>query len=88
MACVALHPKVAQLEADLGNVAQVLRVSIVTPTGRQLAKQLGVSEVPTFIVLNSTNTETWRGTTVPPTGVINGSTGSTDSDEGPTTSEL
>jgi thiol-disulfide isomerase/thioredoxin len=65
MACVALHPQVAQLEADLGRKAQVLRVSIVTATGRELANELGVTEVPSFIVLDRDNHETWRGVSVP-----------------------
>jgi hypothetical protein len=70
MACVALHPKVAQLEADLGPNAQVLRVSIVTPTGRKLANEHNVNEVPTFLVLNSDEQETWRGTTTPSVDVV------------------
>ncbi len=65
MACVALHPKVAQLEADLGTNAEVLRVSIVTPTGRKLASELNISEVPNFVVLNKHEHEIWRGDSVP-----------------------
>ena len=65
MACVAQHPRVAQLEADLGADATVLRVSIVTPTGRKLAHELGVADVPNFIVIDRGGREAWRGATVP-----------------------
>jgi hypothetical protein len=67
MACVALHPQVAQLEADLGTNAEVLRVSIVTPIGRKLASELSVAEVPSFVVLDDQGNETWRGSRVPQT---------------------
>jgi hypothetical protein len=67
---VALHPQVAQLEADLGERAQVLRVSIVTATGRKLAGELGVHEVPSFVVVDGGATERWRGTSVPTVAVV------------------
>jgi hypothetical protein len=60
-----LHPQVAQLEADLGSNAQVLRVSVATATGRILMHDNGINEIPAFIVLSANNTETWRGTSVP-----------------------
>jgi hypothetical protein len=70
MACVALHPLVDQLEVDLGKRAEVLRVSLLTPVGRQLAAQHNVTEAPTFIVLNANGTETARSNYVPTIAVV------------------
>jgi hypothetical protein len=60
-----MHPLVDQLEADLDGKAQVLRVSIMSPTGRNLANQHNVTDVPTFVVLDENSTQKWRGNSVP-----------------------
>jgi hypothetical protein len=70
MACVALHPIVDQLEADLGKRAEVLRVSIFTTTGRKVMTDLNVSAVPTFVVLDGKAKEVWRGESVPSIGQV------------------
>ena len=40
------------LERDLGEQAQVLRVSVTDPTGGKLAQRYGVRSVPTFVLLD------------------------------------
>jgi hypothetical protein len=62
---VALHPLVDQLQADLGNRAEVLRVSIFTTTGRKVMNDMNVASVPSFVILDGTSVETWRGESVP-----------------------
>jgi hypothetical protein len=62
---VALHPLVDQLQADLGNRAKVLRVSIFTTTGRKVMNDMNVASVPSFVILDGTSVETWRGESVP-----------------------
>ncbi len=60
-----MHPLVDQLEADLGDNAKVLRVSIATATGRKLMSEMAVVSVPQFVVLDHNSTEQWRGDSVP-----------------------
>jgi thioredoxin-related protein len=43
---------VSRLERDLKGQAQVLRLSIGSPVGRQLAVQYGVRGVPTFLLFD------------------------------------
>jgi thioredoxin-related protein len=43
---------VSRLEHDLEGQAQVLRLSIGSPVGRQLAVQYGVRGVPTFFLFD------------------------------------
>jgi thioredoxin-related protein len=43
---------VSRLERDLEGQAQVLRLSVGSPVGRQLAAQYGVRGVPTFLLFD------------------------------------
>jgi hypothetical protein len=67
MACIAEKPAVQKLEADLGDRANVLRVSINTAFGRQLMERFDVSSTPTFVLFDRQGSEIWRGTHAPNT---------------------
>ena len=47
-------PVVDRLEQDLEGQAQVLRLSIWSTLGRQMAARYGVRGVPTFLLFNGT----------------------------------
>lgn len=50
--CLVSKPKVDQMERDLGDRAELLRLNVKSGPGRQLAGLWGVSGVPTFVVLD------------------------------------
>ena len=54
-----------RLEADLGQRANVLRVSIHTDLGRQLGQRYWFQYTPTFIVFDGSGHEQYRGPGVP-----------------------
>jgi len=57
---MALTPLVERLEADLGNRATVLRVSIHTDLGKALGQRYAVEDVPLFILFDEQGKETRR----------------------------
>ena len=65
MGCMALKPLVARLEADLGNRAAVLRVSIHTDLGKALGQRYTVEDVPLFILFDGQGKETKRSHMAP-----------------------
>ena len=54
--CLTSKPKVAQLERDLHDVAQVLKLNVKDPVNQSLASEWGVRGVPTFFVLDPDGT--------------------------------
>ncbi|MBC7225674.1 MAG: thioredoxin family protein [Thermoflexales bacterium] len=45
-------PAVDRLEKELGGTAKVLRIDVMSQAGLTLAREYGVSAVPTFIVFD------------------------------------
>lgn len=62
---MALKPLVERLEADLGNRATVLRVSIHTDLGKALGQRYTVEDVPLFILFDGQGKEVKRIRTAP-----------------------
>lgn len=50
--CLTSKPKVAQLERELQDFAQVLKLNVKDPVNQTLANQMGVSGIPTFFVID------------------------------------
>lgn len=57
---MALKPLVERLETNLGQRANVLRVSIHTDVGRALGQRYTVEDVPLFILFDGQGNETRR----------------------------
>ena len=72
MACVALKPITEQLEANLGNRANVLRVSIHTDLGRRLGQRYAFETTPLFILFDAKGSERWRGPMTPSADAVLG----------------
>ncbi len=62
---MAQKPVSDQLEADLGERANMLRVSIHTDLGQQLGAQYNFESTPLFVVLDAKGSEIWRGNRAP-----------------------
>ncbi len=62
---MAQKPVSDQLEADLGDRAVMLRVSIHNLLGQQLGERYHFESTPLFVVLNSQGREVWRGSRAP-----------------------
>ena len=53
MPCLMVKPVVDGLEKDLEGRADVVRLSILTDLGREVATRYGVRAVPTFLIFDS-----------------------------------
>jgi hypothetical protein len=62
---LAQEPAAQRLEDRLGERADVLRVSIHTAVGGQLAERYAFEFTPLFVVLDGAGGEIWRGSSVP-----------------------
>ncbi len=62
---MALKPITEQLEANLGNRANVLRVSIHTELGKRLGERYAFETTPLFILFDAQGRQKWRGPMVP-----------------------
>jgi hypothetical protein len=60
------------IERDVRGRAHVVRVNILSDTGREMRARYGVQYVPTFIVLDSAGREVWRDQGFPNKGEITG----------------
>ena len=61
LGCVAMKPSVDRVEREWAARLAVRRVDIQSAAGRQLARQYRVAFTPTFILLDATGREQWRG---------------------------
>jgi hypothetical protein len=62
---MAMEPITEQLQANLGNHANVLRVSIHTELGKRLGERYAFETTPLFILFDGQGNEKWRGHSVP-----------------------
>ncbi len=62
---MAQKPVSERLEADLGDRANMLRVSIHTDVGRTLGERYGFESTPLYVVLDGKGSEIWRGSRAP-----------------------
>ncbi len=60
MACTAIKPVVDELEAELGDKVQFIRLNIQDQTGMELAPVYNFNFTPTFIFFDSDGNEVWR----------------------------
>ncbi len=60
MACTAIKPVVDELEAELGDKVQFIRLNIQDQTGMELAPVYNFNFTPTFIFFDADGTEVWR----------------------------
>ena len=67
---MASEPAVNRLEDRLSERADMLRVSIHTEVGGQLAERYGFEYTPLFIVFDDQGAEIWRGSRVPSVEVV------------------
>jgi hypothetical protein len=67
---MASEPAVNSLEDRIGENADMLRVSIHTEVGSQLAERYGFEFTPLFIVIDSHGEVIWRGNSVPSVEVV------------------
>lgn len=63
--CLAAKPKVDQLEEDLGEQAQVLRLNVRDDPGKALAYKWSVAGIPTFIVFDTNGEPVYRSSGAP-----------------------
>lgn len=68
--CLASKPKVDQLERDLADQAQLLRLNVKAGVGNQLAYRWQVTGVPTFFVLDRQGEAVYRRAGAPNTDEI------------------
>ncbi len=64
------EPAVNSLEDRMGENADMLRASIHTEVGNQLAERYGFEFTPLFIVFDSQGEVIWRGNSVPSVEVV------------------
>jgi hypothetical protein len=69
---MALKPATEQLEANLGNRANVLRVSIHTELGKRLGERYAFQTTPLFILFDPQGHEKRRGPMVPSADAVLG----------------
>jgi hypothetical protein len=69
---MAIEPAVNSLEDRIGENADMLRVSIHTEVGNQLAERYDFEFTPLFIVFDSLGEVIWRGNSVPSVDVVFG----------------
>ena len=62
---MAQEPLVDRLADNLGESAEVLRVSIHTEIGRELGRRYGLRVVPSFVIFDGVGQEAWRGNIIP-----------------------
>ncbi len=60
----------AQLERELQDFAQVLKLNVKDPVNQTLANQMGVSGVPTFFVIDPNGTVVYARAGAPDTQAI------------------
>jgi len=68
--CLTVKPVVDGLERELAGRAQVLRVNVAEPAGRELFSRWNLEVVPTFLVFDTNGREVYRATGFPDRGAI------------------
>ena len=68
--CLVAKPKVDQLEEDLGDQAQVLRLNVRDDPGKALAYKWSVAGIPTFIVFDTNGESVYRSSGAPDVDAI------------------
>jgi thioredoxin 1 len=58
--CTELKPVVDELEQELGDRVQIIRINIHESVGHQLAPLLGIEFAPTFVFFDAQGGEAWR----------------------------
>ncbi len=60
-ACLAVKPAAKQLAAQLGDAARFVDLSVLSRTGRTVAKELAIDATPTFVMFDRHGREVSRG---------------------------
>ncbi len=60
MACTAIKPVVDELEEELGEKVQFIRLNVQDQTGMELAPVYNFNFTPTFIFFDADGNEVWR----------------------------
>lgn len=60
LACTAIKPVVDNLEVELGDTAQIIRINAQEKVGHDLAGHYGLGFTPTFILFDARGNELWR----------------------------
>lgn len=74
---MSLRPIVDGLQIQYANRVRIVRVDLLTPTGRELANRYGFDMTPFFVGLNAGGNVAWKQTGTAPTTELIDKLGST-----------
>lgn len=68
--CITVNPIVEQLETDITDEFNLLRIDIHTTTGRAVRQEFGFSFTPEFVLFDKNGNEVWRDHIPPSSGQL------------------